>query len=118
MTPEQQRLAAGRRSAQLRTARSKQRAALRGAPLNVLVPALTKGLTPELGTYTLTQLFTSKASVILGVGRVGLYYVLASLSREGLRQWHSDLRMGNLTLRERRRLVKEILRAAGERQAA
>lgn len=118
MTPEQQRLAAGQRSAQLRTARSKQRAALRSAPLNVLVPALTKDLTPELGSYTLIQLFTSKAGVIPGVGSVTLNYVLNNLSNEGLRQWHPDLRMGNLTLRERRRLVKEILRTVDERQAA
>jgi hypothetical protein len=107
---------ATRRSVELRSTRSRQKAELRGKPLRELVPALVHP-TPELASYTIRQLFTGqrRSGVIVRVNAATTRRALASLNTEGLRHWHDGVRIEDLTLRERRRLVKEILRAAGER---
>jgi hypothetical protein len=107
---------ATRRSSEVRSARSEQKAALRGQPLQALVPALVNP-TRELATYSIRQLFTGKytSGVIRRVNSVTVSRALRELNKEKLRYWHDGLKLGALTERERRRLVKEILRAAGER---
>jgi hypothetical protein len=90
--------------------RAEEKRQLRGAPASVLVPALVNP-TPTLATYTLAALFaTAKGAVIVGVNAATLQRVCNNLSAENLRVWHSELRLSCLTLRERRRLVKELMR--------
>jgi hypothetical protein len=107
---------ATRRSSELRSARSEQKAALRGQPLQTLVPALVNP-TRELATYSIRQLFTGKhtSGVIRRVNSATVARAIRELNKERMRLWHDGLKLGELTERERRRLVREILRAAGER---
>jgi len=99
-----------------RSSRAKQKEALRGQPLHKLVPALVNP-TPELATYTIGQLYTGKrgSGVISRVNAVTTNRALRELNKEGFRVWTSATKIEDLTERERRRLVREILRAAGER---
>lgn len=98
---------------EVRSQRAAIKRKLRGSPLRELIPALVHP-TPELATYRLGMLFAGShrlgGGVIAGANRATLSNVFSILNRENLRFWHDELRLGDLTVRERRRLVKEILR--------
>lgn len=95
---------------------ARQRKALIGAPVHVQVPALVHP-TPELARYKLGCLFGPRASgdtrgIFPGIGPHTLNVVLQELSDlggYGRQNWHRDLRLGALTTRERRWLIKRLL---------
>jgi hypothetical protein len=104
-------------SVAVRSSAARQRKALVGAPLHVQVPALVDP-TPELERYTLGSLFGpiggSYRGLFPGVGPRTLGRVLEELSSRGgygRRNWHPDLRLGALTHRERRWLLKRLMAA-------
>jgi hypothetical protein len=96
----------------LRCERARQRRALSEAPPTVLVPALINP-TPELGKYKLETLFGATPrghGFIRGVGRAKLKKALLQVESKSLRRgWHTGLRLEELTERERRLLVRELL---------
>lgn len=106
------------KSAAVRADAARQRKALVGAPVRVQVPALVEP-TPEIGRYKIGTLFAPTGGgpsrgVFPGVGPYTLNRVLRDLAEEGglgRRNWHREMRLGDLTTRERRRLVKRLLAA-------
>jgi hypothetical protein len=95
----------------VRIEQSRQRKALAGAPPRTLVPALVHP-TPQLGKYKLASLIAAppgKYGVVRWVGKRKLDKVLARIEKRCYRHLHAEMRLEELTERERRLLVKELL---------
>lgn len=96
----------------VRAERARQRQALADAPKAKLAPAIIHP-TPELAKYKLETLFgaTARGHRFHRIGPRKLEKALARVEQRAVRQnWHSGLRLGELTERERRWLVRELLR--------
>jgi hypothetical protein len=101
------------RANEVREEAARQRKGLIGAPMQVVAERLTHP-TPELGRLKLSRLFIPRcgqsASVIPRVGQKRLQSVFNRLSvGAGRRNWHSELRLGELTQRERDRLIAGLV---------
>jgi hypothetical protein len=104
---------------QVARTRARQKKALHKAPLALQLRTL---LDPpkELATYKLSNLFCHRKSIVPYFGPTRAEDAMLTLSRKGMRAWHTGLRLGELTERERKLLVDEIVRRipGGERLAA
>lgn len=116
----------GRRGAATKAARARQRRALRGQPPAVIAAAIVNP-PRELAGYTLRQLFgppggRGERGVVPGVGESALRRVLRHLAYEDptnfRRDWNPELRLRELTPRERERLVLALIDAAPPRWKA
>jgi hypothetical protein len=96
-----------------RRARAQQRRELRQASIREVVPALIDP-TPELGSYRIGHLFGKPThGVIPGFSEASLQGVLSSLALDtDWREITETHFLGDLTERERRRLVRAIVAAA------
>ncbi len=111
--------AIGRRGSATKAARSRQRRALRGQAPSIVAAAIVNP-PRELATYKLRLLFGpkeggSERGLVPGVGEARLRRVLAGLAadRDLPRQnWHSELRLNELTPREREHLALALIAAA------
>ena len=117
MTDQPQHMQALERANATRTARSRQRRALQGAPAPAIY-AVVVDPTPELASYKLGVLFapaknhrTGDGLLIPRFGRKTLTKALSDLSAlypRGRRQYHLDLRLRDLTRPERERVMRAI----------
>ena len=106
---------ATRRSSEVRTTRRAQRLALRGLSPRELVPALLDAPS-ELASYRLRDLFaarrTSTPGVILGFGERSFDLVLEKLRSDG-NLWATECtRWRNLSILQRRLLLRVVLEFA------
>jgi hypothetical protein len=97
-----------------RSSAARQRRTLAASPASVVIPALVHP-TREIGNYTLGSLFATKSGTVRrllpGVGPTKLAYALRTMERDFpcVRDWRPELKLGQLTTRERRRLLKALL---------
>lgn len=116
MTPPIQPMEALALANAVRTEAARQRKALVDAPMRKVLDAL-KHPTPEFGRLKLRNLFIPRcgqsASVIPQVGKRRLQRVFNRLSvGAGRRNWHAELRLGELTQRERDLLIAGLVEVA------
>lgn len=90
---------------------------LRGEPAAEIIAAL-RDPTPEFARYRLRRLFTpggNGGSLVPRLGARRLHRVFMKLAADqslGRLHWHPDLRLRELTRRERDRLVAELIAVA------
>lgn len=89
----------------IRVERGRQRRELRGRDFRRIVPAVVNP-TPEFATYRLDHLFAGSSPLIRGINTIGLRDAMQEAS--GYRSITADLRLGDLTERERRRLMRSL----------
>lgn len=109
-----QHLQANKRSAEVRTARRRQREALRGVTPHELAPAILHAPKPLDGS-TLHALFgvaRNTKGVIYGYSGARLRMALASLRREGHSWAHEYTRLRELSYHQRYWLLDAIFRTA------
>lgn len=98
----------------VRTERARQRRALIGAPAREVIPAIVNP-TREMQGIRLRTLLTpegsEKAGVVPKIGHKRLSQVFNDLAERypAGREWHSSLRLCDLTVEERRRLAHALL---------
>lgn len=117
MTTAEQRSANLARGDRKRIEGARQRRELVGAPMHRVIPALIHP-TPELATKKLATLFTpghNTTGLIPRVGKHALNLAFLDLLQRyprGRHWWHSQLRLGDLSELERRRLVNALVMRA------
>lgn len=98
------------KASELREERAAQREELRDTPPNVLIPALIDP--PEaLASYRLRELFGQRQNLIRRFSGPALERTLEQLTFDNpeARHWHTEIRLRELSKKERRRLAAALL---------
>lgn len=105
----------GRRSAETRSRKRQARLALRGLPPQQLIPAVINA-SEDLAAYRLKTLFAAREAgakgLIPGFSHMRLERALAELRRKGNEWAKPEIRLRQLTILQRRRLMRAILKHA------